>query len=127
MKQLTGNLNICALLMTTLILFQSCVVYHKTPVSFEVAAQAKTNSMVVTPDGAIARYKYILLENSEYFGVNRKAGVQLKTRIEDPQGNEVYLKNQSKSDWATVGLIFAPVAVGFFVFGIVIPVIDFTT
>ncbi|MBC2839865.1 hypothetical protein [Robiginitalea sp. SC105] len=121
MKPISMNLRICALLMTALILFQSCVVYHKTPVSFDDAVQANTKSKVVTSDGETAVYNHILLEDSQYFGVNRKNGVHLKTRIENDRNLEVYLKNKSKSNWATLGLIVAPPAVGFLLFGILIP------
>lgn len=101
------------LLLTALIMFQSCVVYHKTPVPLEQASQTRTKSKLIMPDGAVAEYKYLTEEKGVYYGVKKKKGDLQKTPIESHPDLEVFLKNEADSRWASLSLIIAPVGIGY--------------
>ena len=60
-----------SLIMTLLMLCQSCVAYHRTPVSLEQAVQAKTGSKVFTADGSFAKYRYITEIDGKFYGVKK--------------------------------------------------------
>ena len=105
-----------SLLISLLTLLQSCVAYHKTPVSLEQSVKAKTRSKLFTKDGYFVSYKYILEVNDQFYGVKKKSGALVEIPIGDNPDTEVFLKNKSKSKWLTWGLItYSAVAVAAFI------------
>lgn len=121
MKNILKHYRNFSLLISLFMLLQSCVVYHRTPVSLEQAAQAKTRSKLFTAEGTFAKYKYITEINGKFYGLNKKSGMWVETPINNHPKAEVFLKNESASKWATWGLILTPpLALGLFAATIVI-------
>ena len=98
-----------ALFFVSLILFNSCVVYHKTPTSLEKASQERIKAKVTTTDQQIFKYKYIAYEDGQFYGVKKKSGEFIKTPLSEEDTLKVVLKNRSASTWGTVSLIATPV------------------
>ena len=109
MKTTRKRLRMLCFVVSALMLLQSCVVYHKTPVSLAKAAEARTKSKLVTADGIIFKYNYITMENGRYYGVTKKSGQISETTIVDSLNTRVYLKHKRKSRNATWVLIMLPV------------------
>ena len=98
-----------ALFFVILILFQSCVVYHKTPTSLEKASQERIKAKVATTDQQTFKYKYITYKDGQFYGVKKKSGELIKTPLSKENTLKVVLKNRSASTWGTVSLIATPV------------------
>lgn len=105
MPNVQKHLRLFSLLMTLLMLLQSCVVYHKTPVSLDQAVLAKTRSKLFTADGTFAKYKYITEIKGEFYGIKKKSGMLVEIPLGDDPDIEVFLKNKSTSKWLNYGLI----------------------
>ncbi|MFX0555804.1 hypothetical protein ACOCEA_03355 [Maribacter sp. CXY002] len=103
------RLNAIAIFLTTLLLFQSCVVYHKTPTTLEKASTERINTKVTNSSGENVKYKYITYENGIFFGVTLKSGQSIKTPIDQNDLAQVLTKNKSGSTWATITTIAIPV------------------
>jgi uncharacterized membrane protein len=98
-----------ALFFVLLLLFQSCVVYHKTPTSLEKASQESIKAKVTTTNQQTYKYKYITYEDGQFYGVKKKSGELIKTPVSEEDTLKVVLKNKSASTWGTVSLIATPV------------------
>ncbi|MBC2838875.1 hypothetical protein [Robiginitalea sp. SC105] len=110
MKPISKNLRICALLLNSLILFQSCVVYHKTPVSLHQAAQGRARGKVVTAGKTVDDYAFFTESNGRFYGVKMELGNELRIPIEDSPDTQIYLKNKNASTIRTV-LLFTGVGI----------------
>ncbi|MBC2840121.1 hypothetical protein [Robiginitalea sp. SC105] len=95
--------------MTALILFQSCVVYHKTPVSLNKAVDAGSKSKVVNELGVDFEFEQIVEEDGSYYGFQKKSGQRVKTLIDNGPETSVFLKNKRASNWATLLVVGLPV------------------
>ena len=74
MKKIRNHLKICSCILIMAILCQSCVVYHKTPVTLEQAAQENTKTKILLEDGRVEKFESITHKDQQYFGT-RKTGV----------------------------------------------------
>ncbi|WP_445386037.1 hypothetical protein ACT6NV_04330 [Robiginitalea sp. IMCC44478] len=93
-------------LLTFLILFQSCTVYKKQPVTLEEASQAKTKAKVKMADGSVSKYYYIGQSQGAYHGVKPKEIGSKKMIKEELAPNEVLsvrIKNKKASNWFSLG------------------------
>ena len=91
MKKLKKSLKVIALFLSALILFQSCAIY-RTPVTLEQAAQEEKAVKVITVDDDSYKYKYIVYENGEFFGVKDNPGEDVKFPITVEEVEEVLMK-----------------------------------
>jgi hypothetical protein len=103
------RLRAIALFLTILLLFQSCVVYHKTPTTLAIASRERMNTKVTRNNGEIVKYKYITYENGTYFGVSLTSGEWIKTPLDEEELAQVFTKDTSRSTWATIAFIAIPV------------------
>lgn len=92
-----------------MLLFQSCVVYHKTPTSLQGASQHQIRTKIINSNGAISKYRYVTFEDGKFYGVSKKSGELIKTQLREPEITKVLTKNKSASTWITVGVIAVPV------------------
>ncbi|MBC2838841.1 hypothetical protein [Robiginitalea sp. SC105] len=98
-----------ARILAVLLLFQSCVVYHRTPTTLEKAAREQIKTKVASTGGETYRFDYITYEDGKYYGVNRSSGEWLKTPLDQTVITQAYLKNKRASTWATLATISVPV------------------
>jgi ATP-dependent Zn protease len=109
MDAIKRRLKATALFLTALLLFQSCVVYHKTPTTLEKASQEQTKTKVTNTNDEKSIYKYITYENGIFYGVNKKSGELIKTPLDKDYISMVLTKNESASTWASVAIIAVPI------------------
>ena len=121
-----------SLVLLATILLQSCVVYQKTPVPLSESYD-KGNVKVITKTDKKLQFNKIIQKDSLHYGFNRKKlkndygefeWVEYREYIDESMIESIYLKNGTKSGWATAGLLvgltvgaFAiPILVGFFAY-----------
>lgn len=86
-------------------LFQSCVVYHKTPTNLEQASREQTKTKITNTNGQDFKYKYVTYEEGIYYGVTKKSGELVKTPLSEQQVAKVRLQNKSASTLVTIAAI----------------------
>ena len=98
-------------LLIILMLFQSCVAYHKSSIPIS-DAQDRGKVKVVTKRGTNYEFKNIEYKDDAYYG-NTKDDIVL---IDTASISAIYLKNVKKSNWQTIIL---SVSVGLVLFFLV--------
>lgn len=94
-----------ALFLMALLLFQSCVVYHKTPTTLEKATQERIRTKVTNASGKALKFTYIAYEDDVYYGINERSNLISKTPINQQETAKVLTKNKPVSVLVTVGFI----------------------
>ena len=79
------------------ILCQSCVVYHKTPVTLEQAVQENTKTKILLEDGRVEKFKAIIRKDQHYFGMRKTGFDQVSIPINVNAVSEVRVKNEKAS------------------------------
>jgi hypothetical protein len=105
MKAIKKRLKPIALLLTALLLFQSCIVYHKTPITLEKASQEQRRTKIKTADNKTYKFKYITHENGVFYGINQSHGKPVKTSLYNEGVTGVYDINDAASTLTTVSTI----------------------
>ena len=101
-----------------LVLFQGCVVYHKTPRTLEQARQEQIKTKITTSDNEKIKYKYIISEAGNFYGITTEYGEEVKNPLNEEEIQIILTKNKKASTWATVLAIGVPV-IGITIAGIV--------
>ncbi len=101
MKALRKWLKTFALFLTALILFQSCSVY-KTPVTLEQAVLGQKEVKITTASDETVKYKYIVYEDGQFYGVKNNPGEEVKFAINVDEVYEVLAKKGGLPTWAIV-------------------------
>lgn len=110
MEAIKKRLKFIAWILTTLMLFQSCVVYHKTPTTLEKASQEQIKTKVTNTDGAISKYKFISFEDGIYYGnLEEDWGEYKKIPLVREEIMNVRMKNKTASTLVTIVAIAIPV------------------
>ena len=105
MKAIRKGLKPIALLLTALLLMQSCIVYHKTPITLEKASQEHRRTKIKTADDKTYKFKYITHENGVFYGINKSHGKPVKTSLYNEEVTGVYDINDAASTLTTVTTI----------------------
>ena len=110
MEALKKRLKFIAWFLTTLMLFQSCVVYHKTPTTLEKASQERIKTKITNIEGETFKYKYVTFEEGQFYGVHEpeEFGEFVKVPLESEDIINVRTKNKSASTWVTILVITVP-------------------
>ena len=117
MEAINKRLKPIALILTALLLFQSCVVYHKTPTTVQQASQEQIRTKIIKTNGEISKYKYITSEDGIFYGVKLKSGEWIKTPLDQKEIAQVLTKNISTSKTFTIVVLSL---VGLYIVGAVI-------
>ncbi|MBT8235656.1 MAG: hypothetical protein KJO04_05655 [Bacteroidia bacterium] len=97
------------ILLALLVLFQGCVVYHKTPTTLEQARQEHIKTKITNTDNETMTYKYITYEEGTFYGVTTRYGKEVKKPLNDEDIVRIITKNKSASTWVTVTVIAGPI------------------
>jgi hypothetical protein len=120
MKTTNSNLQLIAVLLSIVLLFQSCKVYHSETVTIEEAVRFPKNIKVVSATNEIYKFKSLQKEEGEIYGIvnkNSKTAKKLANQIvtnNNPRSlvkvfllkeniKEIYLQNRSMT---TIGNVF---------------------
>lgn len=90
-------------------ILQSCIAYQKTPVSLLEAERSKTLVKVNTISNQTYRFKQIVLEEEQFYGLKKEKGEIVRIAIHNNVANKVFLHSKSKSTWTTIAVIAVPV------------------
>ena len=108
MKTLKTSFNTITRFFLVLTLLQSCVAYQKTPVSLLQAEQSKKRVKMKNSADQTYKFKQIVLEEEQFYGLKKEKGELVKIAINDSAATEIFLHSKSKSNWATIGVIGVP-------------------
>ncbi len=97
MKKIRNHLRICSCILIIAILCQSCVVYHKTPVTLEQAVQENTKTKILLEDGRVEKFNSITFKDQQYFGARKTSFDQVSIPINVNAVSEVRVKNEKAS------------------------------
>lgn len=117
MKTIRNGLKAIAFFLTALLLFQSCVVYHKTPTNIQQASLEQVKTKIIKTNGEVSKYKYISSEDGVFYGVKLKSGEWIKTPLDQKEIARVLTKNISTSKTLTIVVLSL---VGLYIVGAVI-------
>lgn len=91
MKEIKKGLKVIAIFLSGLILLQSCSAY-KIPVILQQAAQEEKAVKVITDDDDSYKYKYIVYEDGQFYGVKDNPGEDVKFPINTEEVADVLMK-----------------------------------
>ena len=120
----TTNLKWIAYALSTLMLMQSCVVYHKTPVSVDEAVASNNTVKIYTTEDQKYNFKKLVKEEGNIYGISSIKGVNKKIFAPYVKGidqekelikillpfeiKEIYMKNKTMSTVYTILLFTSP-------------------
>jgi len=110
MRTFKDHIKAISLFLTAIILFQSCATY-KTPVTLQQAVQEEKAVKIVTLDDDTYKYKYIVYEDGQFYGVKDNPGEDVKFPIDVEEVAAVLAKEKGLPTWAIV-VISAVVGAG---------------
>ncbi|WP_445386058.1 hypothetical protein ACT6NV_04435 [Robiginitalea sp. IMCC44478] len=119
MRKLKKSLKIIALFLSGLILMQGCSTY-KTPVTLQQAEQQEKAVKIITTNDDTYKYKYIVYENGQFYGVKDNPGEDVKFPINSEEVTDVLIKGKTMPDWVLYVLI-GVLAVGTILAIVVLP------
>ena len=112
-------------ILAVLFTLQSCQIYQPVPVSLEEAANSELKTKIITQNGDDLRFKKIISENQEFFGLKKKNGNLVKFAVDEDEITAIFLKDKKKSTWANIAL-FVGIPLGFFLISFIIFLITWT-
>lgn len=96
---------VCVFLIFVL-LFQSCVAYHKTPVSIEDAVTSNNKVLVITNNDTKLKFKKIQQIDGKYYGISEDEDRKIiKTPLNESNIKTIRVLDKSASTWGTIGIV----------------------
>ncbi|MCJ7757846.1 MAG: hypothetical protein MUP24_06825 [Gillisia sp.] len=122
MKTTNSNLQLLAVLLSIVLVFQSCKVYHSETATIEDASRFTDNIKVVSATNEIYKFESLQKEEGEIYGIvdeNSKTAKKLSNQIVEiiyPEGwvkihlleeniKEIYLQNRTMSTVGNVSIV----------------------
>ena len=93
MKAIKTSLKSIAVLLTALLLFQSCVAYHNKS-TLEKASKEQIRTKVTDTNGKTFKYKYITYEDGQFYGVSKKSGEWIKSPLNHKDIEKVFTEDK---------------------------------
>ncbi|MBT8315401.1 MAG: hypothetical protein KJP26_13150 [Maribacter sp.] len=109
MKTLKTSLKTIPIFFIAITLLQSCVAYQKNPVSLLQAEQSKKRVKLKTSSNQTYKLKQIVLEEEQFYGLNKVKGEIVRIALHNNDANTIYLHSKSRSTWTTIAVIAVPV------------------
>jgi len=98
------NKAVCWFLLISII-FQSCTVYKRAPVSISEASQTHKRVLVVTGSDKKIRLKRIEKTDSIYYGIKTVKSEEVKIPLNEKDIKKIRVKDQAASTFLTIGSI----------------------
>jgi hypothetical protein len=130
----TTHLKYIAYALAALMLMQSCVVYHKTPVSVDEAVATNKPVKIYTTENKIYKFKKLVREEDNIYGIsslkglNKKIFAQYVKEIDQEKElikillpfeiKEIYERNRTMSTVYTILIMTSPVWIFFAMWGL---------
>ena len=94
MNRLKKSLKPISLLLAFVVLLQGCTVYKLTSITLEQAVQKKSKTKVEWNNGFTSKYKKIVFENGNYYGVIKNDGQIQKSPLDEKNIAKILPKDQ---------------------------------
>lgn len=82
-------------------ILQCCVAYGP-PIDLEEAAKQEQKTKVKYDNDVIHRFQYLVKEDNDYYGIDKKNGEIIKTKIDIDQIRNVRVYDRTRSTTATI-------------------------
>lgn len=107
MNTIKKNTLAISLVLASLVLFQSCRIYNSEHVTIDNAVKEKTRVKIKTNDGQILKYKLIIADSNQYYGLNKKRGKMERSLLSIQTIEYVRLHNKTASTvFSILGSVF---------------------
>ncbi|MHA7842198.1 MAG: hypothetical protein ACX93I_02685 [Winogradskyella sp.] len=120
MKSSRRVMRLITFFLTFLMLFQSCRVYHKEHVTLDKAVEEGKRVKIVSKNGFKFKYKAIVIDDGQYYGVKKINGKFTRTLIDANSIESLRLHDK------TMSIIYGT-GIGLIISGVVLTVIFITT
>ena len=97
------SIKIIACSLGCLMFLYSCTIYRSTPVSIDEAVRSGDKVMVMTSYDKEIRFKYIIEEDGDYFGIKKLKGELVKNPINPDRTQTIRPINKTMSLLANIG------------------------
>ncbi len=97
MRAIVNQMKVIAIILVSLMLFQSCRVYHKGNVSLDEAITQQKRVKIKTKDGRKLKFKSVVIDSSQYYGIKKIRGKTVRTLIEPNNIETLRLHNKTMS------------------------------
>lgn len=110
MKIVEPLLKKLGIILSLMLLLQSCGIYYKNPISLEEAVRHEGKVKILTVEGKKTKYKKIIQKEGQFFGTRLKGGKWAQIPINQDGISTIRLKNKKASTWVTILSVGVPVA-----------------
>jgi hypothetical protein len=97
MKNARKQIRLISVILTSLILFQSCRVYHKEHVTLDKAVEEGKRVKIITKNGTKLKFKKIVHSDGFYYGIKRVKGNDELNPIDPNSIESLRLHNKTMS------------------------------
>ncbi|WP_178983498.1 hypothetical protein [Winogradskyella helgolandensis] len=97
MVSIKKQTRVISIILMSLILCQSCRVYKKENVTLKVATEEGKRVKLTTNDGTTLKFKKIVLDDNQYYGVKKTKGKEVLVPIKTNDTKLVRLHNKTMS------------------------------
>ncbi|MEH6535230.1 MAG: hypothetical protein V7719_02470 [Psychroserpens sp.] len=104
MKTIKNQLKNLSITLSMLVVFQSCTVYKSASVALEQAALEDVKVKVETNNGVNIKFKNIVFENENYYGIKKTKGKLDKILLNQEHINNIKIKDKTLSTILTIVL-----------------------
>ena len=109
MKKAQKPLKNFGYILITMLVYHSCGVYYKAPISLDEAVRQGGKVKVRTDEGKKIKFKKINQEDGQFYGNKMKAGEWVQVPLSPDDVSSVLLKNKKASTWVTVLSVGVPI------------------
>ncbi len=113
MNKIKKNTLAISLVLASLVLFQSCRIYNSEHVTLDKAVAVGEGVKIKTNDGQILKYKMIIADSNQYYGLNKRRGKVERSLLSMETIKYVRLYNKTDSTVFSilgVGLLLGVIA-----------------
>ena len=99
MKKLKNKYRLISFLLSTVLVFQSCRVYHKESVSLTEAIQSEKRVKIKTSSNKTLKFSKLTFEDGKYYGINfnQNSGKYQKIPLDENKLQTIRLQNKPLS------------------------------
>ena len=91
-----------ALIISFILIIESCSVYKSTPVSLQEAVQKNTKVKLITKENEKLKFRYLVKDDNTYYGISKQGGAKVKTPIDENLVSTIRLKDKTMSTILTI-------------------------
>lgn len=106
MRTIKNRIRLISVVLTCLMLFQSCRVYQRKQVSLDKAVAEKKRVKIKTRDGKKLKFKKIVLDGNAYYGLKKVKGKEVRIPLKTNSLKSIRLHNKTLSIIYSTGIGF---------------------